>query len=168
MQKCQQSIEKALHRFFYWWGHVVGSHPAKVALGSLIVLIAWAGGWAINAEFADEQRVWTPKNGEAIKDLERIDELFPATQRIFKIYATASDGSSNVLTKAAFEDLNSMDSVIRSFSTTYNGKTYSFANLCVKTSGTQCKVYTHPLQFYEQTDGTFDLSTLTSDSTLVT
>ena len=39
--------------------------------------------------------------------------------------------SKSIFGVAAFEDLNGMDSVIRSFSTTYNGKTYSFANLCV-------------------------------------
>ena len=102
-----------------------------------------------------------------MENLERSKDLFPSTTRFFSVLATSDTANSNLLTKAAFEELLRMDNAVRIFSFEYKGRAYSFSDLCVK-SDANCKIFSSPLQFFETADGSFDLSSITDDQALVT
>ena len=138
MERCQLAIESCLHKLFSKWGRFAGTHPWKTILLSLVCLLVWSAGWVRNAEFDDPQLVWAPKGSQAVEDLEHSKDLFPSTSRFFNVLATAKSSSDgNLLTKAGFDELQRMDATVRNFEHEFEGKTYRFADLCVKGGAAQ-------------------------------
>ena len=63
---CQEKVEGLINGAFANWGSVLSRHPCKVFWISILIMLAFCGGWAKRAGFEDESLIWTPAGNPSI------------------------------------------------------------------------------------------------------
>ena len=103
---------RKLSQFFAWLGESIGCHPLiTIALG-LVVLGAFASGFAFLKAENRTEVLYVPKNSESVKNLERATDYgFYRPSRQAEIIILQEGG--NVLKKECFEDALDLHDVIR-------------------------------------------------------
>ena len=67
-------------------------------------------------EFEDESMAWTPRNSQALKDYETVQQYYGEQGRPVVVYAELKNTESgNILTMEAYQDLIDFDSYLRAF-----------------------------------------------------
>ncbi|XP_067870204.1 patched domain-containing protein 3-like [Heterodontus francisci] len=150
MAWCQTDcIEKPLCAAFRKFGSCVGQNPWWFLLVPLFVSGGLGAGFCFFAqnESNNIEEQFTPINGPAKSEREFIKEHFPtndsqffSTQRLYTEGTFASfiavSKVGNILTKAAFEEILSLDKKVKDFQFYDNGTAYNYSNLCAKIRGT--------------------------------
>ncbi|XP_067863268.1 patched domain-containing protein 3-like [Heptranchias perlo] len=142
-------IEKPLCTAFRRLGVCVGQNPWWFLLIPLFVSGGVGAGFCFFAqnESNNIEDQFTPINGPAKSEREFIKEHFPTNdsrsfsrQRLYtegtfaSFIAVSKDG--NILTKASFEEILSLDEKVKAFQFYDNGTAYNYFNLCAKIGGT--------------------------------
>ncbi|XP_055507935.1 patched domain-containing protein 3-like [Leucoraja erinacea] len=150
MAQCRTDcIEKPLCTAFRKLGFCVGQNPWWFLLVPLFVSGGLGAGFCFffQNESNNIEDQFTPINGPAKSEREFIKEHFPTNdsqsfskQRLYtegtfaSFIAISKDG--NILTKAAFEEILSLDRKVNDFQFCENGTTYNYSNLCAKVGKT--------------------------------
>ncbi|XP_078391128.1 patched domain-containing protein 3-like [Cetorhinus maximus] len=151
MAWCQTDcIEKPLCAAFRKLGTCVGQNPWWFLLVPLVVSGGIGAGFCFFAENESNniEEQFTPTNGPAKSEREFIKEHFPTNDSGFfsrqRLYTEGTFASfiavskdSNILTKAAFEEIILIDKKVKDFHFYDNGTVYNYSNLCAK-SGATC------------------------------
>ncbi|XP_069770643.1 patched domain-containing protein 3-like [Narcine bancroftii] len=150
MAQCRTDcIEKPLCTAFRKLGSCVGKKPWWFLLIPLLVSGGLGTGFCffIQNENNNIEDQFTPIKGPAKLEREFIKKHFPAKdsqsfsrQRLYTEGTFASfiaiSKDDNILTKAAFEEILSLDIKVKDFQFADNGRTYSYSNLCAKVGDT--------------------------------
>ncbi|XP_038654127.1 patched domain-containing protein 3-like [Scyliorhinus canicula] len=146
MAQCQTNcIEKHLRSAFYKLGHSVNKYVWCFFTIPLILSAALGSGFyflSIN-EANDIEEQFTPINGPAKSERAFIEKHFPTTGSEFSGQRLSTEGSfasliavskgDNILTKIAFQEILSLDEIVKQLNITYpQDVTVRYDSLCVR------------------------------------
>ncbi|XP_051872461.1 patched domain-containing protein 3-like [Pristis pectinata] len=150
MAQCRTDcIEKPLCAAFRKLGSCVGQNPWWFLLIPLFVSGGLGTGFCFFSQNENNniEDQFTPIKGLAKPEREFVKEHFPmndsqsfSRQRLYtegtfaSFIAISKDG--NILTKAAFEEILSLDIKVKELNFCDNGRTYNYSNLCAKVGET--------------------------------
>lgn len=140
-------VERPLSRLFEKLGRLVGTYPIGFFIIPLVVSATLGGGFYFIHEREDNdiERQFTPQNGPSKKARDFIREHFPTDisafsgQRVYNegyyaIIIAVAEGTSNIMTKEAFEDIIKLDRKVKKLSVAVDRK-LTFDTLCSKANG---------------------------------
>ncbi|XP_071953550.1 patched domain-containing protein 3-like [Antedon mediterranea] len=154
-------IEKALKRFFAFYGRFLARHPILFIAGSLVLAIGLGSGLRHVYVEDDAEFLYTPDNGPAKEEKRIIESIFgnhtgegaPISRRTSEV-ATAriiviSKSSDGVLEKEPFEEILRLDNKVKDITIQDGDKYYTFDNICAKKWNSQsCESKSNVLTLY--------------------
>eukprot|EP00357_Protocruzia_adherens_P010873 CAMPEP_0114997388 /NCGR_PEP_ID=MMETSP0216-20121206/14871_1 /TAXON_ID=223996 /ORGANISM="Protocruzia adherens, Strain Boccale" /LENGTH=792 /DNA_ID=CAMNT_0002361763 /DNA_START=28 /DNA_END=2404 /DNA_ORIENTATION=+ len=155
LQVLSQRIQESIQNFFFSWGKVVGKHPLKVFLVSLIVLASFiVGFFTVLEKFDDPLLIWVPDGCQARRDRDKIEEVFGETTRAITVFGLPKNLGENILNVSAFGELYQFDRMIRqdlhvNAEVNGNNRDWYYSDLCFKQrqDGQACEMSSIPLVF---------------------
>ncbi|UYV79697.1 daf-6 [Cordylochernes scorpioides] len=145
-------LEKGFKRFFRWLGTIIARYYiAFIIIPPILSLLLGTGCHLIyKSTVQDAEFLFSPVSGLAKEERAVVESHFPSNNtsnfdparmtrlgRFARIFAVPRDDKT-VLRKSIFEDLIKVDQLINTFTVTWEGKNYTYQDLCAKDKNGKC------------------------------
>ncbi|XP_062499297.1 uncharacterized protein LOC134176653 [Corticium candelabrum] len=141
LTRISNAIEHALETFFYKLGEKVGAYPARNIVIVFIVAFVCMAGLSRFQQESRPNKLWVPRNAEALDQKEWVERIFPETARYGFLIVTPTKGE-NVLTPAVLKELYdlhvSIVNIIARGSTFFQDHNTTWEQLCFRRNLRRC------------------------------
>ena len=84
-------IERVLESFFEKVGRVVGTHPVKSLVGSVLFVVACGGGFSMLTNETRPEKQWVPTGAIALEHNDYVSQTYPSNSRFNLFSVTCND-----------------------------------------------------------------------------
>ncbi|XP_062500022.1 patched domain-containing protein 3-like [Corticium candelabrum] len=141
LTRISNAIEHALETFFYKLGEKVGAYPARTIVIMFIVAFVCMAGLSRFRQESRPNKLWVPRNAEALDQKEWVGRIFPETARYGFLIVTPTKGE-NVLTPAVLKELYdlhvSIVNITARGSTFFQQHNIAWEQLCFRRNPRRC------------------------------
>mmetsp|Transcript_5028 Transcript_5028/g.12536 ORF Transcript_5028/g.12536 Transcript_5028/m.12536 type:complete len:858 (+) Transcript_5028:197-2770(+) len=134
IRKVGTTVNSTLQKVYYKHGELLARFHWIVIIAALLVVGISALGFLRYEENSIPEDNWVPQGTDSVKNKQFLEKHFDDGYRSELTYFTAKDKGDNVLVKGRLLQALDLHDRVIAIQSTYEGKTYSFQDLCYRTS----------------------------------
>ena len=134
----------------------------------LLLLVPFVVALLYRLSYSNQLRIWASRSGFAAESYDSIKELYGFDVDGVSFIVTMKQSDANMLTIAAFHEIEQLHEAIAQAQSSHNGNTYRLHTFCAKNSFGNCFAQSSPLLVFDTLSSSmFDLSGVSTDADVV-